>query len=99
MRVITSQVVDGVAACEHCGKKYAGSAKGWVHACRDSNTPVPCIHLGPPTGQSVQNCGCHVPASWKVLYECAVHGECVLRKLHKKPGVKACQGCESYEAG
>ena len=55
----------------------------------------PCQHRGEPTGEIVTKCGCHVPNSWKVIYVCAVHTECVPRPLRKGKGklYKPCNNC------
>ena len=52
----------------------------------------PCVHLGPPTGETIACQSCTGQVKIK-LFACAVHGQC---SLAKPVGRQCCAGCESY---
>ena len=53
---------------------------------------LPCVHLGEPTGETVQCKTCKGKVSIKLL-ACAVFGKCT---MVKKVGVACCAGCGEY---
>lgn len=54
---------------------------------------LPCRHLGPSTGETVECPTCSGRVQLK-LFACAVHGTCTPGKA--APGVANCLGCDSY---
>jgi hypothetical protein len=55
----------------------------------------PCVHLGAPTGETVQCPSCRGRVELK-LFACAVHGRCTQGKA--APGVACCAGCPDRTA-
>ncbi len=53
----------------------------------------PCVHLGPPTGATVECPTCSGSVRLKV-FACEVYGACVLAA--KPAGVRSCVGCGEY---
>lgn len=57
--------------------------------------PVPCGHLGGPTGEAKLCSTCRGNVLMKLL-ACSVHGACLTKT--KVDGVACCVGCGEYEA-
>jgi hypothetical protein len=72
----------------------------WGGPGTSRQTPLPCAHLGAPTGEHIDCRTCAKHVSLKV-FACAVHGRCVRGKSAQAEGATAevpgCQGCKDYE--
>src|SRR5579872_7199565 len=58
--------------------------------------PLPCRHLGAPTGESALCPTCSGRVALKV-FGCAIHGKCTQGKA--VPGVACCTGCPDHSPG
>lgn len=78
------------AAC-YCCDHTPGAAP----ASPAPGVPAPCLHLGPPTGETVTCPSCVGEVRVK-LRGCAVYGKCAPAK--QLPGVAYCVTCRDYRA-